>query len=187
MATGRRSLQRLVAPALPVLWMIGIMWVVEVANALLDHRLSGYGIFPRTAQGLIGIPLAPFLHGSLTHVASNTVPLLVLGTMIGFGGRGRLAAATIVATLLGGVGVWIFGRSAYHVGASILVFGYFGFIVAAALYERSVVSIVVAALTLVIYSGLVWGVLPHSPGVSWEGHLFGLLGGVAAAWMLAKK
>ena len=178
------AIARLARPAVPVGWLVLVLWAIEVVNALGGHRLVAYGIVPRTAGGLAGIPLAPFLHGSLAHLAANTVPLAVLGLLVAIGGRGQLAAATIVTVLVGGAGIWLFGRPAYHVGASTLVFGYFGYLVARAVYERSFGSFAIAVLTLALYSGLLWGLLPQSPSVSWEGHLAGLAGGVLAAWMM---
>ena len=167
-----------------VLWLIGFtatIWVVELVNAPLDHRLTSLGIVPRSIPGLIGIPLSPFIHGSFGHVVSNTIPLLVLGGIIAFQGRQKLLEVSVIIIALGGTGVWLLGRSSFHVGASGLVFGYFGYLVARGLYDRSAASILVAVAVFVLYGGLLFGVLPVLSFVSWEGHLFGLMAGVFAA------
>ncbi|MFT5393990.1 MAG: membrane associated rhomboid family serine protease [Gammaproteobacteria bacterium] len=165
----------------PVFILVVIMWLIEAVSWSSGHALVRFGIEPRTPSGLIGIFTAPFLHGSLVHMASNTIPMLVLGALVAVSGAGRLVGVTIVTAVIGGLGVWAFGRAAMHVGASILIFGYFGFLVANAYYERSAQAIIFALLTLGLYAGLIWGVLPTQAGVSWEGHLFGFIGGVISA------
>ena len=167
-----------------VLWIFGFattIWVVELANASLDHRFISLGIFPRSISGLIGVPLSPFLHGSFGHVFSNTIPILVLGGIVSYQGRQKLLEVSLIIIALGGTGVWLLGRSSFHLGASGLVFGYFGYLVARGWYERSVLSMLTAVAVLVLYGGLLLGVLPTLSFVSWEGHRFGLLAGIFAA------
>jgi membrane associated rhomboid family serine protease len=161
--------------------LIAILWLVEILNIALQHSLSQFGIIPRRAIGLIGIPLSPFLHYGLNHILANTLPLAVLGGLIASLYAGLFNRATIIIILLGGMGVWLFGRSAIHVGASGLVFGYFGFLVARGWYERSFLSIAASLVVIVLYGGMIWGVLPVSAYVSWEAHLFGFLAGIIAA------
>ena len=117
----------------------------------------------------------------------NTVPLLFLGFFVAMRGAGNFFTCSLIILVLGGLGVWVFGRAAYHVGASGLVFGFFGYLVALAFYERSWQAFLVASLTLFYYGGLIFGVLPTDEFVSWEGHLFGMLAGVFAARLLHKK
>lgn len=162
---------------------IAAIWVVEVANFFLGHGLTAWGILPRQASGLIGIPLAPFLHGGLWHAASNTLPLLILGSLMLIGGRARFWAMTTGIVLLGGFLVWLFARSALHVGASGLVFGYFGALLARAYFERSLLSIAIACATMILYGGMLWGILPLRGYISFEGHLFGLVAGIVMAWL----
>lgn len=168
-------------------WIFGctlVIWVVELANLLLGHRLNSLGILPRSLAGLPGILLAPFLHYGIGHVLLNTIPFVILGWLvILYGGRVFLEVSVLVI-LVSGAGVWLFGRSGYHVGASGLIFGYFGFLVARGWYERSLSSIVIAVITTALYGGLLWGLLPLRTGVSWEAHLFGLLAGILAARLL---
>lgn len=156
-------------------------WAVEVVNLLLDHGLCRYGILPRSRWGLLGIPLSPVLHGSIGHIVLNTVPFAVLGGLVILRSKRDFTEVTTSVILLGGLGVWLVGRPSYHVGASGLIFGYFGFLVARGWYERTVGSLLIASATFVLYGGILWGVLPTVPYVSWEAHLCGLLAGVLSA------
>jgi len=160
---------------------VALLWLVECVNALLDHRLNRWGILPRTLAGLAGILLSPFLHGSFAHLILNTLPLVTLGGFVALQGTRIFFAVSLWIILLSGAALWLLGRSAYHVGASSVLFGYFGYLVARGWCERSVTALLVALLTLVLYGGIVWGVLPTRPFISWEGHLFGLLAGVLVA------
>lgn len=169
---------------LSVIWIFGslaVMWVVEIINGFIGHRLSLWGILPRTTPGLIGIPLSPFLHGSFNHVLSNTIPFLVLGGLGGLRGGQKLVGISLFIIVAGGAGVWLLGRPAVHVGASGLVFGYFGYLVANGWFDRRPLSILAAIAVIVVYGSLVFGVIPTTGFVSWEAHLFGLLAGVLAA------
>ena len=122
----------------PIIILVVLIWVVELVNIFLGHRLVSWGILPRTLSGLVGIPLAPLIHGGLWHTVSNTLPLFFLGALTLAGGKRKFWLTTVNVTLLSGLLVWLFAREAYHVGASGLVFGYFGVIVARAVMERSI-------------------------------------------------
>ncbi len=162
-----------------------LLWAIELANALLNQRLNGFGIRPRSIMGLQGILFAPFLHGSWWHLISNTIPLVVLSALIMAKDRSEWIAVTVLTAIASGLGTWLFGgANTVHIGASGVVFGYFGFLVTRAYFERSLGSIAVATLVLIMFGGMIWGILPVRVGISWEGHLFGLLGGVAAAWAI---
>lgn len=163
-----------------VLILVGAIWTVEIVNWSLAHGLNRFGILPRTAHGLIGIVAAPFLHANPAHAASNTLPLLVLGWLVSLHGRERFLRVAICVTLGTGIAVWLFARGAYHVGASGLVFGLFGYIVGRAWYERSLGAIASALGAVLLYGGLVFGVFPARQ-VSFESHLFGLIVGIAFA------
>ncbi len=162
---------------------VGLIWGVSgfalvSHNELLVYRLA---LVPRDLGALPGIIGMPFVHGSWWHLVSNTMPLLVLGGMVMFRGIRYFGAVTFTIVLLGGVLLWCFGRSAAHIGASGLAFGYLGFLVTRGFYERSWQSIGVAALVVFLYGGMIWGVVPRDDGVSWEAHLFGLLAGMVVA------
>ncbi len=170
----------------PLAILLAVIWVVEAVNLVMGHGLANWGILPRDSSGLIGIPLAPFIHGSLVHAISNTIPLIVLGGLTLMAGRGRFWEATILIVLLSGALVWVFARGAYHIGASGLVFGYFGILLGRAVFERSILSFVIAAITVALYGGLIWGVLPTRTYISFEAHLFGMIAGIVVAWLERK-
>ena len=167
----------------PLLVLVAVIWTVEIVNFSLGHRLTVWGILPRNLSGLIGIPLAPFIHAGFWHTVSNTIPLIILGGLTMTTGSKRFWTLTIGITLLSGTFVWLFARGAYHVGASGLIFGYFGALLARAVIERTILSIVIAFVTITLYGGLLWGVLPIRSHISFEGHLFGLIAGIAAVWL----
>ncbi len=169
-----------------VLMPAALFWIVEIVNALGAHQLCDWGIHPRTTRGLSGILFSPFLHAGFGHLISNTLPYLVLGCLVVARGVGQFLAASVFIILVGGLGVWTIGSShEVHVGASGLIFGFFGFLVALGWYERSLRSLLVAVMVIVFYGGIVWGILPVYPGVSWEAHLFGLIAGILAARVFA--
>jgi membrane associated rhomboid family serine protease len=166
----------------PVLILVAIIWIFEAVNLVMGHRLTTWGILPRSIDGLIGIPLAPFIHAGLWHAVSNTLPLIILGGLTLAGDKSRFWIMTAAIILLSGIFVWLFARSSYHVGASGLVFGYFGALLTRAVIIRSLPSIVLAVITITLYGGLLWGILPLRSYISFEGHFFGLVAGVAYVW-----
>lgn len=183
-----------------LLIFVAAIWIVHIVNGLLfDGSLNRYGLAPMAlpyrwlsefepsisyvAVSLRGILLSPLLHGSFSHLLSNTLPLLVLGCFVALRGARTLIGVSLFVVILGGLLVWLVGRPAVHIGASGLVFGYFGYLLAQGWYERSFVSIVVAVAVLLLYGGIIFGVLPQDGFISWEGHLFGLIAGVLAARM----
>lgn len=164
------------------------MWLVEVLDTFaFDDGLQAHGIEPRRIDGLEGVALAPLLHDSWAHIISNSIPFLVLGALVMTYGLRRWITATVFITLGAGSATWLLARSGNHIGASILVFGYFGFLLGMAWFERSLKSIGIAVVVALIYGGLIWGVFPSGSGVSWEGHLFGFIAGVAASWLVAGR
>ena len=171
-------------------WILGfvvIVWVVALVNLFLGYRLDAWGLYPRSVRGLVGIFLSPFLHYGLRHVLANTIPFVVLGSLVILRGIEEFLELTLFIIVVGGAAVWLLGRPAYHVGASGLIMGYFGFLVARGWYERSFVSTIIAVFVIVFYGGAIWSVLPGAWRVSWEMHLFGLISGVLAARLLTAR
>jgi membrane associated rhomboid family serine protease len=164
---------------------VALLWLVELVDVLLSNRLDAAGVEPREADGLDGILFAPLLHGGWDHLAANTVPLLVFGFLILLAGVARWLLVTAVVWVVGGVGVWLTGgEDTVHIGASVLAFGWLVYLLVRGLFSRSIGQILVGALLLFAYGGVLLGVLPGQPGVSWQGHLFGAIGGLlAAAWL----
>lgn len=181
-----RSVPQLVAQV--VGGSLALMWLIEALDTFaFDDGLQAHGIEPRQIDGLEGIVLAPLLHGGWSHIISNSIPFLVLGALVMTYGLRRWVTATAFITVAAGIATWLMARSGNHIGASILVFGYFGFLLGMAWFERSLKSIGIAVVVAVIYGGLIWGVVPSDSGLSWEGHLFGVIAGVAAAWLVAGR
>ncbi|NET59509.1 MAG: rhomboid family intramembrane serine protease [Symploca sp. SIO2E6] len=168
--------------------LVVLMWVLEIVDVLVFRQgLNIYGIIPREIIGLRGILFAPFLHGGFAHLISNTIPFLILGWFVMLPGTSKFFIVTPIIMLVSGIGVWLFGSSGVHIGASGVVFGYLGFLLARGFFERNFPSILLSLVVGSLYGGLIWGVLPTQSGVSWEGHLFGFVGGVLAAKLLAGK
>ena len=168
--------------------LLGIMWAVELLDLLSFFHLDRFGIRPRSASGLIGIVCAPFLHDGFGHLLVNTIPFVALGGMVLLGGIRTFWRVTVFVTLFGGLGVWLFaGKFTNHIGASGLIFGYLGFVLARGYFEESLTWILISLATLVLYGGLLFGVLPIHAGVSWQGHLFGFLAGIGAARLMFPK
>ena len=157
-------------------------WGAFGANVALGGALLKFGIIPRTTDGLIGILVAPFLHANLNHLVANTVPFLLFGWLVMLRDRRHFAVVTLLAMLGSGLLSWTLGApNSIHIGASGVVFGYFGFLLLAGWYARSAGSIAISLLVGVLWGGTVLGVLPGTPGISWQGHLGGFIGGVLAA------
>lgn len=164
---------------------VAALWVIQMVNWATGDALSAtFGLIPRHLIGLDGIVGMPFLHGSFAHLIANTPPLLVLGTLLAATVTRGLAAMNMVVVGLGGTLVWLFGTSAIHIGASGLVFGWFGFLITRGFVGRSPVTLGASVLIGVVYGSIIWGVLPGQPGVSWEAHLFGAIAGIAAAFLI---
>jgi len=187
--SGSKEALSLKHTALIIALLLGIMWAIEIVDFVgiiggLDHL----GIHPRTQSGLWGIFRAPFLHGGWWHLSANSIPFAVLGFLVLLRGFPDFLGATLIIVVLGGVGVWLFGASrSVHIGASGLIFGYFSFLVVIGFLERSFGAILTSTLVIFLYGGIIWGVLPTTSHISWEGHLFGLLAGAVAARWLGKE
>ncbi len=175
-------------PFLILVGSLSVFWVAEIIDVVLPFwGLDQYGIRPRTERGLWGILASPFLHGGFDHLIGNSVPFLILGWLTMFRERWHFALVTVMAMLLGGLGVWTFGATgSVHIGASGVIFGYLGFLLLSGFFERRFGAILVSLGVGVAHGGLVWGVLPSRPGISWEGHLFGFLAGILAAYVAAR-
>jgi membrane associated rhomboid family serine protease len=161
--------------------MAALMWVVEIVDTVA-FELDENGIVPREVGGLDGILFAPFLHAGFGHLIGNTIPFLVLGAGIALSGLARLAAVTAIVALVGGLGTWLVGpEGTVHVGASGIVFGYAAYLISRFIWSRRVLDLALGVVVLAVWgTTLLIGLVP-TPGVSWQGHLFGAVGGVVAA------
>ncbi len=150
--------------------------------------ITKFGIVPRTIDGLIGVFTAPFLHGGIWHLVSNTIPLIVLLTVLNHFYPKKTISVVLFIVLAGGTLVWIFARKANHIGASGLVYGLAAFLITNGFLERKFVPVLVSIAVAIVYGGLIWGIFPSLRGhISWESHLFGAVSGVLIAFLLRKK
>lgn len=174
----------------PLILLLIVIWGVELINWALAYRLNLWlGLKPRSPEGLIGVPLMPFLHASFDHVLANTVPLAVLGALTVIIAPRRFMSAMVAIVLGSGFALWLFARpGTIHVGASGLIFGLAGYLVTLGFLERSVRAILGAIIVIAAYGSMIWGVIPRSGlPISWGTHLLGGLAGVAVAYLQATR
>jgi membrane associated rhomboid family serine protease len=168
--------------------MAAVMWVVEIADQIDHGRLERHGIAPRSTDGLEGILFAPFLHAGFGHLIGNTLPFLVLGAAIAFGGAVRVAAVTAIVAVVGGLGTWLVApANTIHIGASGIVFGYAAYLMARGLFSGRVLQIAIGVAVVGVWGTTLLNGLAPADGISWQGHLFGAVGGVVAAWGLDRR
>jgi len=168
--------------------IVAILWGIEILDFLFRGHFDQYGVKPRYFPGLIGIVTAPWLHLGFGHLISNTVPFLILGGIVLVGGRNVFVAVSLFIVFVGGAALWLLGPSnTNHIGASSVIFGYLGFLMFRGIFERSGFWFAVSIAIAVLYGGMIFGVLPGRPEVSWQGHFFGFLAGILAARVLFSK
>jgi membrane associated rhomboid family serine protease len=168
--------------------LVALMWLTELVDTFLHGQLDRYGIVAREPDGLSGILLAPFLHLGFGHLISNTLPLVTLGALIAVSGALRLFAVTALVVTVGGLGTWLFSPPhSVTIGASGLVFGYAAYLIARGLFNRRIGQVLVGGVVVLVWGGALLGGLLPQDGISWQGHLFGAVAGVLAAWILADR
>jgi membrane associated rhomboid family serine protease len=161
-----------------------IPWLVYFITRFINRSLLLLGIIPRHVLGLPGILFAPLLHADFNHLFFNSIPLLVLSNFILVNGLHFYLMVTLLITLMSGMAIWCFAKSGLHIGASALITGYWSFLVCTVYQSGTLVSLILGALSLYYFAGIFLGIFPSQKGVSWEGHLFGLLAGIAASLLL---
>ena len=167
--------------------MVALCWVIFVVNNLFwNGHLNQYGIIPRHIGGLPGIIWAPFLHTSFEHLAANTLPLLILGSILCARNSPDFVMVAVAGTLLVGGLTWLFARNASHVGASGLIFCFFGYLASLAYFQRTFGTLILSIVCLFVYGGILKGILPTSTAISWESHAAGLVVGIVLAWIGSK-
>jgi membrane associated rhomboid family serine protease len=177
-----------VRSALFMLLVAAGLYAIEAVDMLSGRALErNYGIEPLQVDGLDGVLFAPLLHGDWAHLVANTVPFLVLGFLAMAGGIRQFVVVTATIWVLGGLGVWLTGGygSGYHIGASGLIFGWLVFLLTRGFFARSGLQILLAVGLFFVWGGILFGVLPGQPGISWQAHLFGALAGLLAARLVA--
>src|SRR5579875_492990 len=167
--------------------IVGAMWIVEVVNSLDANRLDYDGIYPRNPERLWGVLTSPSIHASFQHLLDNTIPLLFMGLFIALRGALRLGLVTAIVIVIGGLGTWLIAPAGYStIGASGVVFGYAAYLFARGFFDRRAVELLIGAVVGIVWgAALVGSLVPHT-GISWQAHLCGAIGGVVAAWALAR-
>ncbi|QII05701.1 rhomboid family intramembrane serine protease [Rhodococcoides fascians A25f] len=163
-----------------------LLWIIEIIDVASGSRLERSGIQARSVEGLWGILFAPVLHDDWQHLIANTVPIVVLGFLVLLSGMARGLAATGIIWVVGGFGTWLTAGSYTNtIGASILIFGFIAYLLVRGFFTRKLGQLAIGVVVFVLYGSALWGVLPSDPNISWQGHLFGAVGGVIAARLLS--
>lgn len=180
----RSTIQNLKSGALSLGAVLVVMWVVEIVNLVFfGGGLYVYGIRPRSIDGLDGMILAPFLHAGVVHLAYNSIPFVLFGSLALLDGLRKFVVTTLLSVLGSGLGIWLLGApDVFYIGASGVIFGYMGYLLLRGYFNRSVLTFVVAIILTLVYGGALLGILPLMTG-AWEGHLFGFLGGAFSAYL----
>lgn len=161
-----------------------IPWCVFFITHFINSRILLLGIIPRQIRGLPGIIFAPLLHANFNHIFFNSIPLLVLSNFILIDGLHYYLVVTIMITLLSGLAIWCFAKPGLHIGASALITGYWGFLICNIYQNGTLTTLILGLLSLYYFAGIFLGIFPREKGVSWQGHLFGLLAGIATSYIL---
>lgn len=168
--------------------MVALMWGLEVIDAIAGGSLDQYGIQPREDDGLIGVVAAPFLHAGFGHLIANTVPFVVMGLVIAFKGAVRVLAVTAIVAVVSGLGTWLVAPDfTLHIGASGVVFGYATYLISRGVFNRDALELAVGLIVVLVWGTALLGGLRPEDGISWQGHLFGAIGGVVAARVLRRE
>ncbi len=165
-------------------YLLFYLWLINIINWILRSPLNRLGIYPRSPRGLLGIIFSPILHADFNHLFFNCIPLFVLGMFILSLGEDLFIGVTVLIILLQGILVWLFGRKYLHIGASGVISGYFGFVLALAYFYPTIISLILAFVAIYYFGSIIFGIFPTAEAVSWESHLAGLASGILIAYIL---
>lgn len=166
-----------------VVILLGIVWAINILNWLMGSWMNILGVYPRSWHGLIGIIMSPILHGDFNHLFFNSVPLFVFANLILLYGHAVFYCVTALVVLISGVIVWIVGRKAFHIGASGLVMGYWSYLLINAFIEKTAMALILGAVSLYYFGGLILELFSSDAEVSLEGHIAGFIGGIGAYYL----
>ncbi|MFS1703567.1 rhomboid family intramembrane serine protease [Alteromonas sp. AMM-1] len=183
----RQNAYQLTPSIMPVVFAVALLWVIQSAGVLFHLDLSLLGVIPHDVVRLYGIVTSPLVHGSYEHLFNNTLPLIVLGSMVRYGYPSSKGKVLLWAWLTSGVGIWLFGRESVHLGASGVSHGLFFFLFTVSLLRKDKRSVALMMIAFFMYGGMVMSIFPRDPGISYEAHFFGALGGVIAAALYWKR
>ncbi|NDV94926.1 rhomboid family intramembrane serine protease [Dysgonomonas sp. 521] len=164
-----------------------VLWIIHIVQWLFHLNLASLGVYPRSLDGALGIVTSPFIHGDFQHLIANTVPFIVLTALTFFFYKKKAVVIYLLIWFTSGLLTWIIGRSAWHIGASSVIYGLASFLIFGGLFSKNFKLIAVSVIVLLLYSGLVWGIFPGDGGVSWEGHLSGAISGLIWAYSFRKS
>lgn len=164
---------------------VGLLWGITLVNSMIGYRLNIFGILPRHPWGIIGIIFAPFLHGGFNHLFMNSVLFLFLGSFMIMSGVNLFYEVTILIILMSGILTWLFARKAIHVGSSSLIMGYWGYLLVHAYEQPTLLAILLGGACFYYFAEMAVNLVPNEPGVSWDGHCFGLIAGILANFIHA--
>jgi membrane associated rhomboid family serine protease len=182
------SLGKAIRALIFVTGFLGLLWLIQLINWADSYHLDRFGILPHHVSHLGDIFSAPLIHFSWQHLEGNSLPLLILGFLAAYRGLTRFVALTLIVAVTSGLAVWFFQSSTeLTVGASGLIFGYFGYVLVRGLFDRNLVDVIVGVLAGIAYAGILAVAIPGTPGISWIGHAGGLAGGVLAGWVLRSR
>jgi membrane associated rhomboid family serine protease len=169
--------------------LLGVLWMLWIVDGLFFHNsLKSHGVHPRSTEGLLGILFSPFLHSGLPHIVANTMGIIMLGSLVLMHDISKFFLVSGFSVIIGGLGVWLVGGTqTNHIGISGVIFGYFGYLISVGIFEKKLGTVLLSLLTVLLYGGMIWGILPVQISVSWEGHLFGFLGGILSAFVLNRR
>ncbi|MFL6046693.1 MAG: rhomboid family intramembrane serine protease [Propionibacteriaceae bacterium] len=171
-----------------MLLLLAGLWMLEFVDQLSGNELDQFGIHAREIDGMPEIFTAPFLHAGWEHLISNSLPFYILGFLVLLSGLARWLASSLIIIVVSGMAAWsLTPAHTIILGASGLIFGWLTYLLARGIWSRRPAQVVLAVIVLVLYGGLIWGVLPGTAGVSWQAHLGGAIGGVLAAWLLHRR
>jgi len=170
----------------PIVFLVAI-WMVKIGELVYDVSLSEYGVFPRSTKGLIGILTYPLIHGSFNHLINNSTALLLLSVGIFYFYRPVAYKIYFWTYLMSGVWIWVSARESYHIGSSGLIYGFASFIFLSGIIRRNINLLAMTMLVVFLYGGMVWGIFPIRPNMSYEGHLWGAIAGLILAIYFRKE
>jgi membrane associated rhomboid family serine protease len=169
------------------LLFVAILWGIRLFEEVSGYKLFWYGLYPRTIHGLIGIATAPLIHGDFSHLLSNTLPLIILGSMMFYFYRPIAFQVFFWVYLMTGIWVWAAARDSYHIGASGILYGFLCFLFFSGIFRKNPQLMALSLFVTVLYGSMVWGIFPIKSGVSWESHLLGSLAGIITAYNFRKE
>jgi membrane associated rhomboid family serine protease len=172
---------------IPPFIFVVVLWIIKIIEITFDLNFTDYGVFPRHAEGLIGILTSPLIHADFEHLISNSIPMLVLGAALIYFYKEFALRVFVLVYLLSGFWLWIIGRENYHIGASGVLYGLVTFLFFSGVLRKHTGLMALSLLVVFLYGGLVWGIFPLYKIISWESHLCGSLAGILLAFVYRKE